>query len=367
MKVTCIECKRRIKVKPGIPYTCRCGNVLDPFPSDKFDKRFREYDYSSIKEFGSRFRYGYSLEERTEMVEFLLERSRDHRTRKLALLASLDILRHYKGTNYIDTAWGMVNEWPRDFTARYMLANCLDLSEDRSDHLEALKQRMIGTTIHCFHKNRKGELDDEKFGEILKRHIERLDKEKKFLKGLTDHPSSTVEAISRTQMELPGELSELARSLEDIWVGAGLRPRIHRVPKKKCIVDTNAISSRYSARMLGEPDVQFIVPLDVLIELSNWKRIDRLPFELENVKIMEVKMKIPREVSKMFSRYKGGEPSLTDMKVATLAIQESADAIISNDRDLWDSGLPYRIEKNFGFRIEVLRSDELERWMKKNT
>ena len=367
MKVTCIECKRRIRIKPGKPCTCRCGNVLDPFPSGKFYQRFREYDYTSVREIGDRFFNGCSLEEKTQMVEFLLERSCDRNSRKLALLSSIEILRHFRGTNYIDIAWGVVNEWPRDFTVRYMLANCLDLSDDRCDHLEALKQRMIGTTIHCSYKRKKGELDDEKYREIMKRHIERLYEEKKFLMGLTDHSCGKVEAISRTQVELSGELTDSIRSLEEVWIGAGISPRIYRVPKKKCVVDTNALSNRDSARLMSDPDVDFIAPLDVLIELSNWGRVDRLPFELENVRIMEVEMKIPREVDEMFSKRKGMEPSLTDKKVATLAIQERADAIISNDRDLWDSGLPYKVEKNYGIRMDGVRSSALERWIKRNT
>jgi len=364
--VTCTLCKRRVKVKPGIPYNCKCGNVLDPFPSGKYGQRFREYDFPSVREIGDRFFDGSTLEERIEILQFLMDMSHDHNSRKLALLASIEILRHFKDTNYIEIAWGVVREWPRDFTVRYMLANCLDLSENRCDHLEALKQRMIGTSIHCHYKRKKGELTDEKYREIMKRHIKKLYEEKNFLMGLTEHSCDKVEAIHRTQVELTGELTYHIRSLEKVWIGAGIGPRIHRVPKKKCIVDTNALSNRDSTKLMTDPDVEFMAPLDVLIELSNWGRIDRLPFELENVRIVEVEMKIPREVNEMFSNRKGKEPSLTDKKVATLAIQERADAIISDDRDLWDTGLPYKIEKNYGVRMEVVRPNELERWLRKN-
>ena len=68
----------------------------------------------------------------------------------------------------------------------------------------------------------------------------------------------------------------------------------------------------------------------------------------------------------MFSIIKGKPPSLADKKVATLAYEMKADAIISNDRDLWDSGVDYQIEKNFGHRIQVIRPPYFNNWLKKH-
>ena len=58
---------------------------------------------------------------------------------------------------------------------------------------------------------------------------------------------------------------------------------------------------------------------------------------------------------------------LTDKILAKYAIQERANTIISDDIDLLNMGLPYEVEKNYGISMQVVRSSELERWVKRNT
>lgn len=365
MKVTCSECKRRIRVKPGKENKCKCGNVINPFPSSAFQKRFAEYDHSSIKEFGDHFLNGHTWDEKIEMMEFLKRSSRNPDTRKFSLLTSVEVLRRFRGTNFIDLAWSIVGEYPRDYRVRYMMANCLDLSERREDHLEALKQRMIGTAIHCIVKKVKGEMTEEEFHNLLARHVNRVHEERSFLKGKKEYSSRKVEVISSSRMALPEDLSMEIRELE----GFG---RMDCYPPYKeadltCVLDTNAISNMHASKLFNDPRVRFIAPLDVLMELSRWGRIDRVPLELEYVRIKEVNTDVPREIDCMFSKQKGLTPSHADKMVATLAFKEEADAIVSNDRDLWDSGLQYNLEKNYGISLKVIRPDQLEKWIGKNT
>lgn len=364
LKVTCSECKRRIRVKPGKENKCKCGNVINPFPSSAFQKRFAEYDHSSIKEFGDHFLNGHTMDEKIEMLDFLKRSSRDPDTRKFSLLTSVEVLRRFRGTNYIDIAWSIVGEYPRDFRVRYMIANCLDLSDRREDHLEALKQRMIGTSIHCLLKKKKGELSEEEYMKILERHLKRIHEERGFLRGQKEHSSEKVKVLSSKRKDIPEDLSSEIRELEGL-VGEDYRTKTK--PKLTCVLDTNAISNRHSSSLFGDERVEFMAPLDVLIELSKWGRIDQVPFELDYVRIEEVKMDPPREIDCMFSKHKGLKPSHADKMVATLAFREEADAIVSNDRDLWDSGLQYNLEKNYGISLKVVRPDHLEKWIGKNT
>jgi len=113
-------------------------------------------------------------------------------------------------------------------------------------------------------------------------------------------------------------------------------------------------------------NIQYQIPAEVLIELANWHQLQRVPWELDGVEIKEVINAIPLEIENMFSKIKGKPPSLADKKVATLAYELRANAIVSNDRDLWDSGLSYNIEKNFGYRIEIIRPHYFENWLEKH-
>jgi len=101
------------------------------------------------------------------------------------------------------------------------------------------------------------------------------------------------------------------------------------------------------------------------LEISNWRKVERIPLSLDAVKVRDVTISIPPEIDNMFSKQKGKPPSLADKKVATLALELNADAIISEDRDLWSSGMTYQLEKNLGRRIEVIRPKNFSSFLKK--
>jgi len=367
MKVTCTLCKRRVKVRPGFPYTCKCGEVIDVFPKGRYLERFRALDYDAIRELRESFFNGNSPDWKREILELLLDSSEDRSAKKIGLLVSIEILRQTKGASFIDLAWALVARYPRDFYIRFMLANCLDLTDDRNNHIEALKQRMIGTTIKCLRKKRHDQLNGETYRAILKRHLDSLHSERSFLMGITDHSCEKVHQIAMKQYRVDQDLMPMISELENVWQRAGLLQPAEVAGKRKCVLDTNAFSDISASRHFRNPHVQFMAPLSVLIELSRWCEIDRFPLEMEWVTFKEVSSKIPPEIDTMFSRFKGKEPSETDKRVATLAFEERADAIVSSDRDLWDSGLPQRLEKNYGVSLKVVKPTELGRWIEKNT
>ncbi|MBN1539175.1 MAG: hypothetical protein JW939_03450 [Candidatus Thermoplasmatota archaeon] len=366
MKVTCSTCSRRVRVRPGIPYPCRCGQVINVFPGNRYLDRFRKNDHEATRELKESFFNGSSPERKEEILELLFRSVDDKRTRWMGLLASVEILRQIEGANFLDLARALVKRYPRDFTMRFMIANCLDLTDDRNDHIEALKQRMMGTTLQCFMKMRREGLDEEMYDEILKRHLSKLGSEKRFLLGESEHSCTKVRRIASGRRPVESGLLPRIRELEEIWRRAGLSRPGRVQGKKKCILDTNAFSDISASRHFGNPHVHFMAPLAVLMELTEWCNIRRFPLEMEHVTFKEVTSKIPLEIDQMFSKFKGKEPSLTDKKVATLALEERADVIVSGDRDLWDSGLEYQLEKNYGIGLKVIKPEELERWIRRS-
>lgn len=362
MKVTCDTCSRRVRVRPGVPYPCKCGQVIDVFPGNRYLERFRENDHEATRDLKDVFFNGSSPEWREEILDLLLGSVEDKKTRRMGLLGSVEILRQLEGACFLDLAWALVKRYPRDFTIRFMIANCLDLTDDRDNHIEALKQRMIGTTLQCLMKG----MDENTYNGILRRHLAKLDSEKRFLMGGSEHSCSKVRRIASGRRPVESGLLSRVRELEKIWMRAGLSPPESPKANRKCILDTNAFSDISASRHFGNPHVHFMAPLSVLMELTEWYDIRRFPLEMEHVTFREVSTKVPPEVDGMFSRRKGKEPSLTDKKVATLAFEERADVIVSGDRDLWDSGLEYQLEKNYGIGLKVVKPEELERWMERN-
>ncbi|MBN1389353.1 MAG: hypothetical protein JXA22_01800 [Candidatus Thermoplasmatota archaeon] len=367
MKVTCNACSRRIRVRPGVPYPCRCGQVINVFPGNKYLERFRRSDHEAARELKEAFFNGPSPERKEEILELLFRSVDDKNTMKMGLLASVEILRQIEGANFMDLARALVKRYPGDLTVRSMFANCLDLTGERENHIEALKQRMIGTTLQCLAKMREEGMDEESYCEMLSRHLARLASEKRFLLGESDHSSTKVHRIASGRRPVESGLLDRVRELEKIWMKAGLSLPEEVKGKKKCVLDTNAFSDTSASRHFGNPRVHFMAPLAVLMELTEWCNIRRFPLEMEHVTFREVSTKVPPEIDHMFSRFKRKEPSLTDKKVATLALEERADVIVSRDRDLWDSGLPYKLEKNYGISLKVIPPSELPRWIERNT
>lgn len=353
LKVTCSQCSRRVKVKPDITYQCRCGNQIDPFPGGKFEKMFLENNYNAVKRIRKRFFMVSDTEEKKEIIRFLIESSKDHKTSKLSILSALEILRQIKDIEFIDLARRLVNRWPMTHHLRYYLADCLDLSDNRSDHIEALKQRIMGTTIYFVQKKTGGTLERDDFREAMRRHRRYLENQIDFIEGKREYPNELVKRISHHTGDQEVVIEEIKR-LEEIGDIAGIPNIKERDCSKTVVLDTNAISNFQCSKGFQDPDVRFVAPYEVLIELSKWARPDMIPLELDNVEFLILDRKIPPEIDNMYCEMKGKPPSLTDKKVATLAFHLKADAIASADKDLSSSGLVYAMEKNYGIRIDVI-------------
>ena len=353
MKVTCDQCSRRVNVKPDIIYQCRCGNRIDPFPRGKFENMFLENDYNAVKRIRKRFFTVSDTEEKKEIIRFLIDSSKDPKTSKLSILSALDILRQIKDIEFIDLARRMVRKWPMTHHLRYYLADCLDLSNNRSDHIEALKQRIMGTTIYFVQRKINGTLKNDDFRETMRRHRRYLEKQIDFIEGKREYPNELVERISRHTDDQEEVIEDIKR-LEKIADIAGIPTIKERDHSKTVVLDTNAISNFHCSKGFRDPDLRFVAPYEVLIELSNWARPDMIPLELDNVEFLILDRKIPPEIDNMYCEMKGKPPSLTDKKVATLAFHLEADAIASADKDLSRSGLVYAIEKNYGIKIDVI-------------
>ena len=366
MKVTCGSCKRRVRVRPGTPFNCRCGSVLDPLPEHKLKLQFSNFDYDCIPYFRDRFFNGTTVEEKKEMVGFLLERATDEHTKKLALLTSIEVLRMVEGASFEGLASRIVAHWPRSHTTRYMLANCLDLSERREDHYEALKQRIVGTTLKCQLMRKEGELVPETFSKVLTGHLDRLYQEKKFLDGIERYPSTRSMLILKHMTRIEQGLAEHIRMLEGIGDIARLRVPFRKASDVYCVLDTNAISEREASRNFGDPRIRFVIPPEVLYEIAKWTEVDHVPLELEHVEVKEVDMNIPPEIGGMRCRKRGKVPSIADKKVATLAIGTRAKAIVTADADLCDSGLHYILEKQFGLSLDIVHPRDLGKWIERN-
>jgi len=331
------------------------------FCNEEWEKNFRESGMQVVKNLGRHFIKTDNLKEKESIATFLLDSAKKYPKR--SMLTTIHILREYSQTTdaSLNLAKRIVLKWPIDFSIRYTLSNCLNMSESREYHLEALKQRIIGCSMEVF-KEKKF----ENYQSIISKHFGRLDNVKSFLEGNREYPSNYVRSIMNKRQDANEELLEILCRLEEIGDLASLPYPVTKKPKLICILDTNAISYRDVSKHFLNDSIQYLTPADVLLELADWYKLQRIPWEFDTVEIKEVTKKIPMEIDNMFSKYKGEPPSLTDKKVATLAFELRANAIVSNDRDLWDSGLTYQIEKNFGQRIEVIRPANFTRFLQKH-
>lgn len=307
------------------------------------------------------------IKEKEKIAAFLLDSAKEYPYD--SVLNTIHILREYTQTidSSIYLAKRMVSEWPIKFSLRYTLSNCLNMSGSREYRLEALKQRIIGCSMEIF-KEKKRESISENYGryqEIISRHFGGLDNIKNYIEGKRQYPSDHVKALMRIKRYADDEVLKILGRLEKIGDLAGLQYLVTKTPKLICIPDTNAISYRDVSKHFLNRSITYVVSADVLMELADWHKLQYVPWQFDAVEIKEVTTKIPIEIENMFSKYKGKPPSLTDKKVATLALGLKANPIISNDRDLWDSGMTYQIEKNFGHRIEVVRPANFARFLKK--
>jgi len=362
VKMNCPSCKRRVRIRSGTVNICRCGVVLDPFAAHRFRKDFSNLRCSAIREISNRFLERY-VEEGEVILEFLEECAGAHDTRILALLTAVEIIRSVEGTDHTTLARRMVLRWPLNHKMRYMLSNCLSLSEERRDHMESLKQRMIGIHLEYGYLKRKG----ESVGELYHRMHRTMEAGRRFLSKEERYQNLRMEKAARDRVVPDRRLSYLVERMTGIADTCGLPPVTGKETRITCVVDTNAITDPDASRYFCAADIRFIAPEEVLLEVSRWDRLEWTPLELDHIEIMEVEDRVPPEIDRMYSRRKGREPSLTDKKVAALALETRADAIISADKDLSDSGLEYSLEKHYGLHLDVVHPSCFERWIERTS
>ncbi len=363
MKVTCPSCSRRVRIKPNRENLCRCGEILDPFPAMDFKGKFASYRCNSVGEVTRRFLDNYQTEGE-EIVSFLEDCVKMDDTRIMALLSAVEIIRSVKGTDHCVFARRMVERWPLNHKMRYMLSNCLALGDDRSKHIESLKQRIIGIHLEYGYMRGRGERE-EKINELRRRFHQTIDWGRKFLSGEERYPNIRIERMARSLVGSNEGLEKLVEGLMRIADVSDL-PRIRdRNTDIICVVDTNAISNPEASKYFSLQNIRFIAPEEVLLEISRWGHVEWTPLELDNIEIIEVGDRIPREIDTMFSKSKGKEPSLADKKIATLALNTRANAIISADKDLSDSGLAFSLEKNYGLHLDVVSPSGFHRWIER--
>jgi hypothetical protein len=199
---------------------------------------------------------------------------------------------------------------------------------------------------------------------LVWRHLGRVEEIQAFLDGLRPYPSEKIGHLARVMTDPDDLVKPFLKRLQQLADVCMLPQPEVRQPGLTVVLDCNVISDQAMPSFFLDPSVRFIVPADVILELARWEKVDQIPLELDAVEVTEVKGRIPQEIDQMFSPVKRKIPSLADKHVATLALELRADAVVSDDRDLWDTGLPLRIEKSFGHRFEVLRSSEFGRWLR---
>ena len=363
MKTTCPSCSRRVRLRSNVENRCKCGTVLDPFPVMNFKGKFASNRCEAIREGSGRFFDKYGTEGE-EIVAFIEDCVQMDDTRIMALLSAVEIIRTVKGTEHCVLARRMVERWPLNHKMRYMLSNCLALGDDRSKHIESLKQRIIGIHLEYGYMRQRKE-SDEKVNELRKRFHQTIEWARKFLSGEERFPSISIERLDRSLLDPSEELEPYVERLMGAADIADLPEIVERNTNITCVVDTNAISNPEASRCFSLRSVRFIAPEEVLLEISRWGHVEWTPMELDHIEIIEVGDRIPREIDTMYSKRKGKPPSLADKKVAKLALDERANVIISADKDLSDSGLEYSLEKNYGLHLDVVSPNGFHRWFEK--
>lgn len=340
---------------------------MNEFSNEEWSRKFRDDSRKVIKELGDYFIKEADTKQREKIADFLLEFADKGFFPKRISLCTIHILRQYSQTTKaaINLSQRAVVKWPRDFSLRYTLSNCLNMSESRECYFEGLKQRIIGCKINLIINMRKNKRSID-YHNIISQHFGRLEDITAFIQGNNKYPSKSVGKMINSRREAGDDLLKILRNLESIGDLLNLPQQRRIKPKVVCILDTNAISKIEVSKHFMNCFVQYLVPPEILLELSDWYKLQRIPWEFEFVKIQEVNNSIPIEIDNMMSKFKGKVPSLPDKMVATLAYESRANLIVSDDRDLWDSGMTYQIEKNYGHRIEVIRPANYKSWLYKH-
>lgn len=364
MKYTCPGCKRRMKKRPGIRSCVKCGCNLIPFSSKDTTNHFLNHPWETARRVADTFFNARSPLERGKIVSFLKNEVHKEHLAKPLVLCAAHILQYYNYERAQDLFRCLVLAEPGSPIFRSELAYCLENTGSRKDLLEAFKQRILETRLElnlmdadAFRKGSKKVKND---------HFTKLRKMEKDIAHTSVDVSGSNGHICEESICSENGLNPFLDDLTDIYKISNLPP----VEKKKkdrllCVLDTNAISNRGVSDLFQPKYLNFIAPVEVLLEISKWPHVEEVPLELDVVEIRDVIGKIPPEIDNMFSKKKGKPPSEADKKVATLAVESGAYAIISDDRDLWDSGMKYAILKNCGVDIKVVRCRKVPLMLKR--
>jgi hypothetical protein len=315
----------------------------------------------SVRNESSRFCAKLDGAQRSEMVDALELLVRDGHYRPLALNCALDILRRYRGAGVASFARRSVLDSPSDYMLRYRLSNTLFLSPDRIEQLEAMKQRVIGCSRHVRQELRHGAPSDIARA-IVEEHLGRIVDIEDFLGGKRPSPSKRVSKLSSVLQATP-ELNPLLSRLERLADLAGLPQLPITTTSVTAVLDSNAFSNLNFAHHLTDPRVRFVTPPDILLELSRWEAVERVPWELDAVEIHDPGASNPPEIEALYSPRKGAAPSEADKRVATLAWKLRARVIVSDDKDLWDSGLEERMLRSYAYRVNVISPSQFGPWL----
>lgn len=300
---------------------------------------------------------------REQIVSFLENAARGKAAVVPALLTAIHIVRESNSAASVPMARRMVLRWPSAHNFRFVLAYCLDMAGGIDAHLEALKQRLIGVSLKLQGRKKTGELAKAQYAELLESHFGRAEEILAFLKGERRYPTDKVQMLAMRRRSFPQvEVKHLMRLVSIVNI-AGLPVEADEPAKVTCAVDTNAISNKSVSEWFGTPGLAFVAPAEILLGLSEWNRINAFPLGLDFVRIKLVPDRIPPEISNMFSRDKREPPSLMGKKVAVLALREKADAIVSGERRLWDSDLPFLMEKYFAHVLAVVQPSDFSTWL----
>jgi len=343
---------------------CSCGWDLTPFSPEAVLSEFTSMNWNSVHDLAHRFVHNPDPSERGAILDFLTRRSQEADLRLQCVSCAAFILRDFGDMRSVRLLRSLRGQWPFNPFLRYELANSLDLTGTGEDHLEAFKQRILGTKLEMSWWQGK---DKRAFEKVLQRHLHQLEGMQAYIEGQGTDPTERVRYLREKAEDAETETETYLDTLAELDRIADLpatpAPEHHDIT---CVLDTNALTSRHVSWLFPVVDVGFAAPTEVLLELSNWRQVESIPLSLDVVEILDVLAIPPPEIEEMFSERKGRATSRADKMVATLAIQLEADAIVSDDRDLWDGGLANALEKNLDHRIDIIGTREFVGWLKRH-
>jgi len=340
------------------------GRGTQGFDRAAFQRKFETLSgLDVVEEVGGAFLQSSDSGLRDEIMAFLEEAAKGKASVIPALLTAIRIVQSVNPVAAVSMARRMVFNWPSSYPFRDNLADCLDMTGDSHAQLEALKQRVIGLSLRLNVKRKTGELTKEMYSTLLNKHFGRMEEISAFLNGERSYPTNRMNKLpGKRGRHPPISLKQLVRLVSLVNV-AGLPMRTNGTAKVTCVVDVNAMSSKIASEWFGTQGIKFIAPAEALLELTEFGRMQSIPLKLDFVEIGPVPDRMPPEIVGTLSGDMGDPPSVADKKVAALALSEEADAIVSGDRHLLKSHLPFVMEKCFGHTLSVMLPTNLPAWL----